>query len=120
MCAAAADLERMSDKLPLAKLGTAAVYSCGKLALLDEPGCDVNTYDMRLPAEKAAATCAKPACKDAMNATTLLSAASRYWSICKPCQSSQASRPEKCCHQLGGHAVWATAVQTQTIHTMTC
>ena len=67
MCAAAADLERMSDKLPLAKLGTAAVYSCGKLALLDEPGCDVNTYDMRLPAEKAAATCAKPACKDAMH-----------------------------------------------------
>lgn len=57
---AAAGLEHMFDKLPLAKLGTAAVYSCGKLALLDVSGCDRNVHEMILPNEMASATWKAP------------------------------------------------------------
>jgi len=57
---AAAGLEHMLDKLPLAKLGTAAVYSCGKLALLDVSGCDRNVHEMILPNEMASATWKAP------------------------------------------------------------
>ena len=77
MCAAA-DLEQMSDKLPLTKLGIAAVYSCSKLALLDNSDRSTHVHDTILPAGMNSATCIKPTCKDALNVTTLLSASSRH------------------------------------------